>query len=185
MKTSATTPRKQQPANLPPYAHLSFVRGKPTRYGWTGENWFAVPEDKTGDDLGRAGLLAFQELQQYVKANGGNNTMNHLIVQWALQDAFKTIGSNNGKDRDGSAAFTFIRCVAEFASAMMASDTVACVAWMLDQNQRLREDVRVLKAERRDAFTERMQAARAAKRAARQALADAGAASGQQEPACA
>ena len=139
-----------------------------------------MPEDKTGDDLGRAGLLAFQELQQHVKANGGSNTMNSLIVQWALVDAFKA-----KSESDSHAAQAFICCVAEFATAMMASDTGACVAWKIEQAQNFREQVRVFKAERRAPFTEHMQAARAAKRVARQALAATWATSGNQEAASA
>lgn len=158
--TKARRIRKQQPGDVPAYARLSFVKGKSTRFGWDGENWFDVPKDETGDDCGRAGLLAFQELQQHVKAHGGSNTMNRLVVEWVLQAALK--------ERDSSEAQAFIRCVAEFAAAMMASDTGACVAWMIEQNQKLREDVRVFKAERRAAFTDRMRVAKAAKRAARE-----------------
>lgn len=159
------TPAPRKPVDpdhaVPAYASLSFVKGCPTRYGWVGENWFDVPKDETGDDCGHAGLLAFQELQQHVKAHGGNDTMNRLVVQWVLEAAFK--------ERDSHAAQALISCVAEFATAMMASDTGACVAWKIEQNQKLREDVRIFKAERRAKFVARMQAAQAAKRAPRQA----------------
>lgn len=174
MSSSTTTKARrvrkpQQPRDVPAYARLSFVQGHPTRYGWTGENWFSVPDD--ADESGFDGLLAFQELQQYVKANGGgSNTMNRLIVQWALVDAFKA-----KSESDSHAAQAFICCVAEFATAMMASDTGACVAWKIEQAQNFREQVRVFKAARRAEFVERMQAARAAKRVARQAPACAGA----------
>lgn len=151
----------------PAHAELSFVQGTVTRYGWHASNWFAVPDEEYLDGT-MTGLKAFQELQQFVKSQGDTHGT-EFLVQWVLEEAFKASdsGTANGKSKRG-AACAFIRCAAAHLTAMMARDSGRYVVDRLAQQQATADYFQSKAAQDRVKFIERMQAARAAKRAARE-----------------
>jgi hypothetical protein len=156
---------------IPAHAKLSFVQGTITRFGWHASNWFAVPDEEYTDGF-MTGLKAFQELQQFVKSQGETRGT-PFQVQWVLEEAFKArnSGTANGKSKRG-AAEAFIQCAAAYLTAMMARDSGRYVGDRMAQQQATADYFQAKAAQDRVKFIERMQAARAAKRAARMATAD-------------
>jgi hypothetical protein len=165
----------RQPATTesdrPDYADLSFVRGKATRYGWTSTDLFAVPEQDYGDGW-ITGLRAFQELQQLVKTQpqGDHDVGLAHYVQWILEAAFKAVEADRdtkGKSKRG-AACAFTQCAGQFLLAMLRANDGRYMADVIDCHQKTTDYFKVRDAQQRAAFIARMQAARAAKRAARE-----------------
>ena len=166
----------RQPAtnesDRPAYADLSFVRGKATRYGWGHTDLFAVPDEEYGDGW-ITGLRAFQELQQLIKAQpkGDHDVGLAHWVQWIIEAAFKA--SEADKDTKGkskrSAACAFTQCAGQFLLAMLRANDGRYMAEVIDCHQKTTDHFKARDAQQRAAFIARMQAARAAKRAAREA----------------
>lgn len=159
-------------ASRPPHADLSFVRGKATRHGWTSVDLFDVPEQEYGDGW-VTGLLAFQELQQFVKTqpqDGQDVGLAHW-VQWVIEAAFKA--SEAAKDTQGkskrAAACAFTQCAGQFLLAMLRANDGRYMTEVITRHQETTDHFKARDAQQRAAFIARMQAARAAKRAAREA----------------
>lgn len=177
MSGTKTTTKARKPtvseADRPPYAALSFVRGKPTRYGWASTDLFAVPDEGFGDGY-LTGLRAFQELQQFIKAQPQDaECMLASCVQWMFEEAFtarEAAKKARGKSKHGAAA-AFTTCAGKFLLAMLKADTGRHMAETVAAHQGYVEKSRVRDTQERAAFTERMRVAKAAKRAAREAQA--------------
>ena len=158
-------------ADRPPYASLSFVRGKPTRHGWTATDLFAVPEQEYGDGW-ITGLRAFQELQQFIKAQPQDESHIGLAhwTLWVIEAAFKAREADRdtkGKSKR-SAACAFTQCVGQFVNAMLRANDGRYMAEVIACHQKTTDHFKERDAQQRAAFIARMQAARAAKRAARE-----------------
>lgn len=178
--TITTKTRKQatNESDRPAYADLSFVRGKPTRYGWDHADLFAVPDEESSDGW-MTGLRAFQELQQLVKAQPKErDCMLASYIKWTMEEAVKARETAvlGGKSKAG-AANAFTECAAQFLLSMLRSNDGQ---WMADRiarqqvsTDRIKEYLAKQKADKRAVFLARMQAARAAKREAREAVATA------------
>lgn len=165
------TPSAATETTRPAYADLSFVRGKATRYGWTLTDLFDVPEQEYSDGW-ITGLRAFQELQQFIKAQPQDD--HHIglahYVQWIIEAAFKAREADRdtkGKSKR-SAACAFTQCAGQFLMAMLRANDGRYMADVIASHQKTTDYFKARDEQQRAAFIARMQAARAAKRAARE-----------------
>ena len=172
-----TTTARRSPRNAatetdrPLYADLSFVRGGPTRYGWASTDLFAVPDEEYGDGW-ITGLRAFQELQQFVKTQPQDTNDIGLAyrVQWITEEAFKAgvaAKETKGKSKRGAAS-AFTQCAGQLLHAMLRANDGRYMADVIDRHQKTTDWLQAHDARKRAAFIASMQAARAAKRAARE-----------------
>jgi hypothetical protein len=159
--------------NRPPHAALSFVRGEMTRFGWSSTSWFDVPDEEYGDGW-MTGLRAFQELQQFIKTQSRENDFGQAhCVQWTLEEAFKVreAAAKSGKSKRGAAS-AFTHCAGKFVLAMLQANDGRYMADVIVGSQKATDHQNARDAQARAAFIARMQAARAAKRAARAGVAE-------------
>jgi hypothetical protein len=157
--------------NRPPHADLSFVHREVTRYGWISTNWFDVPDEEYGDGW-MTGLRAFQELQQFIKTQPKEDDWSLTsYVQWMLEKAFKAraAAAQDGKSKRGAAS-AFAHCAGQFLNTMLRANDGQHMADMIASHQRAINHQNARDAQARAAFIARMQAGRAAKRAAREAV---------------
>ena len=157
---------------IPAYASLSFVRGGIGRFGWTSTDLFAVPDEEHGDGW-MTGLRAFQELQQFIQTQPQDPREIGLahFVQWVLEEAFKLCDTAKvGVKSKRGAACAFTHCAGRFLLSSLRADTGRYMAATIATNQTQRDLISAHDAKKRAAFVERMRAARAAKRVARQSV---------------
>ncbi|MBS3996113.1 MAG: hypothetical protein KGZ67_02060 [Hydrogenophaga sp.] len=182
--TKAQRVRKPQTAstvqNRPPYTHLSFIECHTSRGSWRVSDWFAVPDEDYGDGW-MTGLRAFQELQQFIKTQpvSARGFGPDYHIRQTLDAAFKAMENPSvGVKGKRGAACAFTQCVLGFLLPMLRMDTGRFMVEAIAYQQELDDQANAREAQERAAFIERMRAARAAKRAEREALASSAAAEG-------
>lgn len=182
--TKARRVRKPQTASTvqerPPYTSLSFIKCHASRGHWRVSDWFAVPDEGYCDGW-MTGLRAFQELQQFVKTQPVS--ARDIGLTFYIYETLKVAVKARENPRVGvkskcGAACAFTRCVLDFMLPMLRADTGRFMVSAIAHQQEANERANARKAQEREAFIERMRAARAAKRAKREALASSATADG-------